>query len=88
MATGTVKWFNADKGFGFIVPDDGSAEVFAHYSAINTSGYRSLEENAKVEYEVKRGREGLQAASITVIANGPMEGPGVGGGGDRPPPRD
>ena len=67
MATGTVKWFNADKGFGFIAPDDGSADVFAHYSAINSSGYRSLDENAKVEYETQLGAKGPQAANITVI---------------------
>lgn len=67
MATGTVKWFNADKGFGFIAPDDGSADVFAHFSAINSSGYRSLDENDKVEYEVQQGPKGPQAANITVI---------------------
>ena len=67
MATGTVKWFNAEKGFGFIAPDDGSADVFAHFSAINGNGYRSLEENAKVEYETQQGQKGLQAANITVI---------------------
>ncbi|MBM6399234.1 MULTISPECIES: cold-shock protein [Phycicoccus] len=67
MATGTVKWFNAEKGFGFIAPDDGSADVFAHYSAINSSGYRSLDENAKVEYETTQGQKGPQAANITVI---------------------
>jgi CspA family cold shock protein len=67
MATGTVKWFNAEKGFGFIAPDDGSADVFAHFSAINGSGYRSLEENAKVEYETQAGPKGPQAANITVI---------------------
>jgi CspA family cold shock protein len=67
MATGTVKWFNADKGFGFITPDDGSADVFAHFSAINSSGYRSLEENAKVEFETQPGTKGPQAANITVI---------------------
>ncbi|MBK6885117.1 MAG: cold-shock protein [Tetrasphaera sp.] len=67
MATGTVKWFNADKGFGFIAPDDGSADVFAHFSAINSSGYRSLDENAKVEYDVTAGPKGPQAANITVI---------------------
>ncbi|HMM95783.1 cold-shock protein [Phycicoccus sp.] len=67
MATGTVKWFNAEKGFGFIAPDDGSADVFAHYSAINSSGYRSLDENAKVEYETTQGPKGPQAANITVI---------------------
>jgi CspA family cold shock protein len=67
MATGTVKWFNAEKGFGFIAPDDGSADVFAHYSAINSSGYRSLDENAKVEYETQQGPKGPQAANITVL---------------------
>ena len=67
MATGTVKWFNADKGFGFIAPDDGSADVFAHFSAIASGGYRSLEENQKVEFEVARGPKGLQAENITVI---------------------
>ncbi|QTX05613.1 cold-shock protein [Agromyces archimandritae] len=67
MATGTVKWFNADKGFGFIAPDDGSADVFAHFSAITGSGYRSLEENQKVEFEVARGPKGLQAENIRVL---------------------
>ena len=67
MATGTVKWFNAEKGFGFIAPDDGSADVFAHFSAINSTGYRSLDENDKVEYETQQGPKGLQAANITVI---------------------
>jgi CspA family cold shock protein len=64
MTTGTVKWFNADKGFGFIAPDDGSADVFAHFSAIATSGYRSLEENQKVEFDVAQGPKGLQAENI------------------------
>ncbi|GGL38773.1 cold-shock protein [Phycicoccus endophyticus] len=67
MATGTVKWFNSEKGFGFIAPDDGSADVFAHYSAINATGYRSLDENAKVEYETTQGPKGPQAANISVI---------------------
>ena len=64
MATGTVKWFNADKGFGFIAPDDGSEDVFAHFSAIQTNGYRSLDENQKVEFDVEQGQKGLQAANI------------------------
>ena len=67
MATGTVKWFNAEKGFGFIAPDDGGADVFAHYSAIATSGYRSLEENQKVEFEVKQGPKGPQAENISPL---------------------
>ncbi|GAA1759293.1 hypothetical protein GCM10009747_17850 [Agromyces humatus] len=64
MATGTVKWFNAEKGFGFIAPDDGSADVFAHFSAITGNGYRSLEEGQKVEFEVAQGPKGLQAENI------------------------
>ncbi|OKO49329.1 MULTISPECIES: cold-shock protein [unclassified Pseudomonas] len=64
MATGTVKWFSADKGFGFIAPDDGGADVFAHYSAIASSGERILEENEKVEYEVTQGPKGPQAENI------------------------
>ncbi|MUN64618.1 cold-shock protein [Kocuria sediminis] len=68
MTTGTVKWFNADKGFGFITPEDGSKDVFAHFSAINSGGYRSLEENQRVEFETQDGPKGPQAANITVIA--------------------
>ena len=64
MATGTVKWFNADKGFGFIAPDDGSADVFAHFSNITGSGYRNLEENQKVSFEVERTDRGLTAVNI------------------------
>ncbi|MFH5821493.1 cold-shock protein [Georgenia sp. AZ-5] len=64
MATGTVKWFNAEKGYGFIAPDDNSADVFVHYSAINSSGYRSLEENQKVEFDVTQGPKGPQAENV------------------------
>ncbi len=64
MATGTVKWFNADKGYGFIAPDDGSEDVFAHFSAIQSNGYRSLNEAQKVEFDVEQGQKGLQAANI------------------------
>ena len=67
MATGTVKWFNADKGFGFIAPDDGGEDVFAHFSSIQSSGYRSLDENQKVEFDVEQGQKGLQAANIRPI---------------------
>ncbi len=68
MATGTVKWFNADKGFGFIAPSDGTADVFAHYSAITSSGgFRTLEENQRVEYDVTTGPKGPQAANIRTI---------------------
>jgi CspA family cold shock protein len=67
MATGTVKWFNGDKGFGFIAPDDGGADLFAHFSAISGSGFRSLDENQRVEFEVARGDRGPQAANIRAI---------------------
>jgi CspA family cold shock protein len=67
MATGTVKWFNGDKGFGFIAPDDGGADLFAHFSAIQGNGFRSLDENQRVEFEVARGDRGPQAANIRAI---------------------
>ena len=67
MAQGTVKWFNPDKGFGFIAPDDGGADVFVHFSAIQTSGYRTLEENQKVEYNVTQGPKGPQAAEVRTV---------------------
>ena len=64
MATGTVKWFNAEKGFGFIAPDDGTDDLFAHYSAITGSGFKELRENQKVEFDAERGPKGMQAANI------------------------
>ncbi|CAM2785284.1 cold-shock protein [Prescottella defluvii] len=67
MAEGTVKWFNAEKGFGFIAPDDGSADVFVHYSAIQTNGFRTLEENQRVRFEVGQGNKGPQATDVTAV---------------------
>ena len=67
MTTGTVKWFNAEKGFGFIAPEDGSADVFAHFSAIVADGYRSLDENQRVEFEVTQSPKGPQASNIRAL---------------------
>ena len=67
MATGSVKWFNGEKGFGFITPDDGAKDLFVHYSEIQGSGYRSLEENQRVQFEVERGTKGPQAVGVTAV---------------------
>ena len=67
MVQGSVKWFNGEKGFGFIAPDGGGADVFVHYSAIDASGYRSLDENQRVEFEITQGQKGPQAANIRAI---------------------
>jgi CspA family cold shock protein len=64
MATGTVKWFNDAKGYGFITPDDGSEDLFAHFSAINMSGFKTLKEGQKVSFDVVQGPKGKQASNI------------------------
>lgn len=64
MAKGTVKWFNAEKGFGFIAPEDGSKDVFVHYSEIQGNGFRSLEENQQVDFEIGEGAKGPQAQQV------------------------
>lgn len=66
MATGTVKWFNDAKGFGFITPDEGTDELFAHFSAIQATGFRSLKEGQKVNFEIIEGPKGKQAQNISV----------------------
>jgi CspA family cold shock protein len=67
MASGTVKWFNAEKGYGFIAPDGGGNDVFVHFSAIQATGYRALEEGQKVEFEVTQGQKGDAAADVRVV---------------------
>lgn len=67
MAVGTVKWFNAEKGYGFITPEDGSKDLFVHFSGIVGDGYRSLNEGQKVEYEASQGQKGPQASNVRVI---------------------
>ena len=67
MTQGTVKWFNGEKGFGFISPDDGTKDLFVHYSEIQGTGYRSLEENQRVQFEVEQGTKGPQAIGVTAV---------------------
>ncbi|GAA2410182.1 MULTISPECIES: cold-shock protein [Nonomuraea] len=67
MAQGTVKWFNAEKGFGFIAPDGGAPDVFVHFSEIVGNGYRSLEDGARVEFEITQGQKGPQASQVRAI---------------------
>jgi cold shock protein len=66
MATGTVKWFNESKGFGFIAPEDGSKDVFAHYSSIQSEGFKTLQEGQQVNFDTEDGPKGPQATNITV----------------------
>lgn len=67
MATGTVKWFNTEKGYGFIVPDDGSKDIFVHISAVQTAGLKSLAENQKIEYELQENRGKQAATNLKVV---------------------
>ena len=67
MAQGTVKWFSAEKGYGFIAPNDGGADVFVHYSEIQGNGFRTLEENQQVEFEIGDGAKGPQAQAVTAL---------------------
>ncbi|HLW49185.1 MAG TPA: cold-shock protein [bacterium] len=67
MATGTVKWFNSEKGYGFITPEEGGKDLFVHFSAIQADGYKTLNEGQKVEYEATQGQKGPQASNVRVI---------------------
>ncbi|MDZ7802059.1 MAG: cold-shock protein [Trueperaceae bacterium] len=78
MATGKVKWFSSEKGYGFIEQADGSSDVFVHFSAIEGSGYRNLNEGDEVEFDVEQGQKGLQASNVSVTRQAP-----AGGGSSR-----
>jgi CspA family cold shock protein len=67
MAQGTVKWFNGEKGYGFITPDDGGKDLFVHYSEVQGGGFRSLEENQRVQFDVEQGQKGPQAVKVTAV---------------------
>jgi CspA family cold shock protein len=67
MAQGTVKWFNAEKGFGFITPDNAEGDVFVHYSEIQSGGFKTLDENARVEFEIGQGSKGPQATGVSTL---------------------
>ena len=67
MPQGTVKWFNDEKGYGFIAPDEGGEDLFVHYTGITGNGFRSLEEGARVSYDETRGKKGMQAENVTVV---------------------
>ncbi len=67
MAVGTVKWFNSEKGYGFITPEDGGKDLFVHFSGISGDGYKSLNEGQKVEYEATQGQKGPQASNVRVV---------------------
>jgi len=77
MATGHVKWFNSDKGYGFVTPEDGTADLFVHFSSIVGEGYKSLNEGEPVEFEPAEGRKGPEATHVRSMA--PMGGGGDGG---------
>ena len=80
--TGVVKWFNAEKGYGFITPDDGGKDCFVHFSAIQGGGFRKLEEGQKVEFEIGQGQKGPQAENVTALDGG-TGGSAPSSGGDR-----